>query len=75
MSLPDHVRPLPATAPPPEPRPVPALWLALLATPLAASANSPVLILDGLADAFRVRTATAAWLVTVFAWAVAVGTP
>ncbi|MFF0486622.1 MFS transporter [Streptomyces sp. NPDC004435] len=75
MPLPDHVQPLPATASPPKPRPVPALWLALLATPLAASANSPVLILDDMADAFGVRTATATWLVTVFAWAVAVATP
>ncbi|WP_234285226.1 MFS transporter, partial [Streptomyces venezuelae] len=57
------------------PRPVPALWLALLATPLAASANSPVLILPSMAGSFDVQTATATWLVTVFAWAVAVGTP
>ncbi|NML51624.1 MFS transporter [Streptomyces sp. R302] len=75
MPLLDRTRPLPTTAPPPEPRPVPALWLALLATPLAASANSPVLILDDIADSFGVRTATATWLVTAFAWAVAVGTP
>ncbi|MGW7427993.1 MFS transporter [Streptomyces sp. NPDC054861] len=54
---------------------MPAVWLALLATPLAASANSPVLILPDMADAFGVRTPTATWLVTVFAWAVAVGTP
>ncbi|MYR45532.1 MFS transporter [Streptomyces sp. SID5910] len=75
MSLLDRIRPLPSTAPPPEPRPVPALWLALLATPLAAGANSPVLILGDIADSFGVRTATATWLVTAFAWAVAVGTP
>jgi MFS family permease len=54
---------------------VPAVWLALLATPLAASANSPVLILPGMADSLGIRTATATWLVTVFAWAMAVGTP
>lgn len=56
-------------------RQVPAAWLALLATPVAASANSPVLILPGMADSLGVRTASATWLVTVFAWAMAVGTP
>lgn len=56
-------------------RHVPAVWLALLASPLAASANSPVLILPDMAGALGVRTATATWLVTVFAWAIAVGTP
>ncbi|MFC7447995.1 MFS transporter [Rhodococcus daqingensis] len=65
---PDESRAVPA-------RQIPALWLALLATPLAASANSPVLILPEMADSFGVRTATATWLVTVFAWAMAVGTP
>ncbi|MFI8423417.1 MFS transporter [Streptomyces sp. NPDC085479] len=75
MSLLDHARPLPATPPGPEPRPVPVLWLALLASPVAAAANSPVLILGDIADTFGVRTATATWLVTAFAWAVAVGTP
>lgn len=72
-------------APPPTPLPaqptatnaqqVPALWLALLATPVAANANSPVLILPDIADSLGVRTATATWLVTAFAWAMAVGTP
>ncbi|MFF5768183.1 MFS transporter [Streptomyces tanashiensis] len=62
----------PATA---APRHVPAIWLALLATPVAASANSPVLILPDMAGSLGVRTATATWLVTVFAWAMAVGTP
>ncbi|WP_338495290.1 MFS transporter [Streptomyces sp. SJL17-4] len=47
----------------------------MLATPIAASANSPVLILPGMADSLGIRTATATWLVTVFAWAMAVGTP
>ncbi|WP_395297677.1 MFS transporter [Kitasatospora hibisci] len=56
-------------------RPVPVVWLALLATPIAASANSPVLILPEMAGSLGVRTATATWLVTVFAWAMAVGTP
>ncbi|MEV6204444.1 MFS transporter [Streptomyces sp. NPDC051771] len=75
MSLLDRTRPRPLTAPPSEPRPIAALWLALLATPLAAGANSPVLILDDIAGSFGVPTATATWLVTVFAWAIAVGTP
>ncbi|GAA2819721.1 MFS transporter [Streptomyces showdoensis] len=57
------------------PRQVPAFWLALLATPVAASANSPVLILPDMAGSLGIRTATATWLVTVFAWAMAVGTP
>ncbi|MFI9046892.1 MFS transporter [Streptomyces sp. NPDC053427] len=72
MSLLDRTRPLQPTQ---APRQVPAAWLALLATPLAASANSPVLILPDMAESFGVRTDTATWLVTVFAWAVAVGTP
>lgn len=65
---PSITRPSPA-------RQVPAAWLALLATPVAASANSPVLILPGMADSLGVHTASATWLVTVFAWAMAVGTP
>ncbi|WP_318208105.1 MFS transporter [Streptomyces sp. SJL17-1] len=70
------VAPSPAVAPaPPTPGQVPVGWLALLATPIAASANSPVLILPGMADSLGIRTATATWLVTVFAWAMAVGTP
>ncbi|MFE7510278.1 MFS transporter [Streptomyces sp. NPDC057540] len=64
-----------APAPAAAPRRVPAVWLALLATPVAASANSPVLILPDMAASLGVRTATATWLVTVFAWAMAVGTP
>ncbi|MFJ7956376.1 MFS transporter [Streptomyces sp. NPDC096319] len=64
----------PATADAP-PRQVPSAWLALLATPVAASANSPVLILPDMAGSLGIRTATATWLVTVFAWAMAVGTP
>ncbi|WP_055556569.1 MFS transporter, partial [Streptomyces kanamyceticus] len=56
-------------------RQVHALWLALLATPVAASANSPVLILPDMAGSLGVRTATATWLVTAFGWAMAVGTP
>ncbi|MFF9769999.1 MFS transporter [Streptomyces sp. NPDC014636] len=64
--------PAPAT---PASRHVPAAWLALLATPVAASANSPVLILPDMAGSLGIPTATATWLVTVFAWAMAVGTP
>ncbi|AZM52956.1 MFS transporter [Streptomyces sp. WAC 01529] len=84
MSVLTQTRPGPApqaasvTPPPAAVRPtrqVPALWLALLATPVAASANSPVLILPDMAGSLGVRTATATWLVTVFAWAMAVGTP
>ncbi|NUU22959.1 MAG: MFS transporter, partial [Streptomycetaceae bacterium] len=54
---------------------IPALWLALLATPIAASANAPVLILPDIATDLGTSTATASWLVTTFAWAMAVGTP
>ncbi|HET6856603.1 MAG TPA: MFS transporter, partial [Streptomyces sp.] len=54
---------------------VPALWLALLATPIAAGANSPVLILPDMAGSFGVEPAAATWFVTTFAWAMAVGTP
>ncbi|MEU1790571.1 MFS transporter [Streptomyces sparsogenes] len=56
-------------------RQVPILWLTLLATPIAAGANAPVLILDDMGRSLGVRTATAAWLVTAFAWALTVGTP
>ncbi|WP_436770788.1 MFS transporter [Yinghuangia sp. YIM S09857] len=58
-----------------EPRRIPALWLALLATPVAATANAPVLILPEIAGDLVTSTATATWLVTTFAWAMAVGTP
>ncbi|MGW3566545.1 MFS transporter [Streptomyces sp. NPDC000941] len=51
------------------------LWLALLATPVAAGANAPVLILDDMGRSLGVGTATAAWLVTAFAWAMTVGMP
>ncbi|RKT06468.1 putative MFS family arabinose efflux permease [Streptomyces sp. 3211.6] len=62
-----------ATAP--APGPVPVLWLALLATPIAAGANAPVLILPDMARSLGVADATAAWLLTAFGWAMAVGTP
>ncbi|MER6775989.1 MULTISPECIES: MFS transporter [unclassified Streptomyces] len=55
--------------------PVPAFWLALLATPIAAGANAPVLILPDMAHSLGVSASTASWLVSAFAWAMAVGTP
>ncbi|MPY59113.1 MFS transporter [Streptomyces spongiae] len=75
LALPPAARTPPPPASTQETRQVPAAWLALLATPVAASANGPVLILPDMADSLGVRTATATWLVTVFAWAMAVGTP
>ncbi|MFD5557468.1 MFS transporter [Streptomyces sp. NPDC127068] len=54
---------------------VPVLWLVLLATPTAAGANTVVLTLPDVAAAFDATVPTAAWLVTVFAVAMAVGTP
>ncbi|UNO40261.1 MFS transporter [Streptomyces sp. MST-110588] len=56
-------------------RQVPVLWLALLATPLAAGANATVLLLPEIARSLNTGTATASWLVTAFGWATAVGTP
>ncbi|WP_030390746.1 MFS transporter [Streptomyces sp. NRRL S-241] len=55
--------------------PVPVLWLALLATPMAAGANAPVLILPDMARALGVSASTAGWLVAAYAWAMAVATP
>ncbi len=64
------------TGPPVPPRqPVPVLWLALLATPVALGGNAPVLILARLGGSLGVPVASATWLVTVFAWAMTVGTP
>ncbi|WTW93086.1 MFS transporter [Streptomycetaceae bacterium NBC_01309] len=80
-ALPRSIRPADAggttaaTAPAAAPRRIPALWLALLATPIAATANAPVLILPEIAGDLGTSTATATWLVTTFAWAMAVGTP
>ncbi|MFF3722877.1 MFS transporter [Streptomyces erythrochromogenes] len=59
----------------PVPGPVPVLWLALLATPVAAAANAPVLILPDMAASLGVGTSTASWLVAAFAWAMAVSVP
>ncbi|MFB7263709.1 MFS transporter [Streptomyces nojiriensis] len=55
--------------------PVPVLWLTLMATPLAAGANAPVLILPDMARSLGVSASTATWLVASYAWAMAVGTP
>ncbi|MGZ9931821.1 MFS transporter [Streptomyces sp. NC-S4] len=55
--------------------PVPVLWLALLATPLAAGANAPVLILPDMARSLGVSAGAATWFVASYAWAMAVGTP
>ncbi|WP_405530453.1 MFS transporter [Streptomyces avidinii] len=59
----------------PVPGPVPVLWLALLATPMAAGANAPVLILPDMARSLGVSASTVGWLVAAYAWAMAVATP
>ncbi|MFD3872500.1 MFS transporter [Streptomyces sp. NPDC058623] len=56
-------------------RPVPALLLALLAAPLAAGANAPVLIVPDIARSLDVPVGAAAQLLTAFGWAVAVAGP
>ncbi|MDA5281151.1 MFS transporter [Streptomyces sp. Isolate_45] len=56
-------------------RPVPALLLALMAAPLAAGANAPVLIVPDIAGSLGVPVGAAAQLLTAFGWAVAVATP
>ncbi len=55
-------------------RPSP-LWLALLAAPVATGANAPVLILPDIARSLNAEAAHVTWIVTVFAWAMTVGTP
>ncbi|MFI0975785.1 MFS transporter [Streptomyces sp. NPDC021093] len=65
----------PRLAAPAPPRRPSALWLALLAAPVATGANAPVLILPDMARSLGVSTAQATWLVTAFAWAMTVGTP
>ncbi|QES46587.1 MFS transporter [Streptomyces venezuelae] len=62
------------TAPAPNRR-LHALWPALLAAPIATGANAPVLILPDMARTLGVPTDRATWMVTVFAWAMTVGTP
>ncbi|WKD33911.1 MFS transporter [Streptomyces xanthophaeus] len=64
-----------ATRTAPRVGPVPALWLALMATPMAAGANAPVLILPDMARSLGVSASTAGWLVASYAWAMAVATP
>ncbi|MEU3527354.1 MFS transporter [Streptomyces sp. NPDC038707] len=56
-------------------RQVPVLWLALLAAPVATAGNAAVLILGDLGRSLGTTTATASWLVTVFALALAIATP
>ncbi|WP_244202009.1 MFS transporter [Streptomyces diastatochromogenes] len=56
-------------------RSVPILWLALLATPVAAANNAAVLILGDMSRSLGITTATGSWLVTVFALALAIATP
>lgn len=68
-------RPRPVPRPTRTERPVPALVLALLAAPVAITANSPVLILPGISADLGVSVATGSWLVSVFGWAIAIGTP
>ncbi|MEU5187614.1 MFS transporter [Streptomyces klenkii] len=59
----------------PAPHQVPILWLALLATPVAAANNATVLILGDMSTSLGVTTTTASRLVTVFALSLAVATP
>ncbi|WP_405476322.1 MFS transporter [Streptomyces canus] len=54
---------------------VPVLWLVLMASPVAAANNATVLILDDIGTALDTTAATASWLATVFALALAVATP
>ncbi|NYI06751.1 MFS transporter [Allostreptomyces psammosilenae] len=71
-------RPATGTPRPPGGRPpgrIPALWLALLAAPMATSANGPVLILADIAADLGVPVSAATWLTTAFGCALAVGTP
>ncbi|MEW2386579.1 MFS transporter [Micromonospora sp. NPDC047707] len=54
---------------------MPGMVLALLAAPLAMSANSPAIILATIAADLDVSVRAATWLVMMFGWALAVGTP
>ncbi|MFI1213516.1 MFS transporter [Streptomyces sp. NPDC020802] len=56
-------------------RRVPVLWLALLATPVAAANNASVLILGDMSRSLGITKTTASWLVTVFALSLAIATP
>ncbi|MER7228804.1 MFS transporter, partial [Streptomyces rubradiris] len=68
-----HTRASSAVSPPA--RQVPALWLVLLASPVAAAGNAAVLILGDLGRSLGTPAATASWLVTAYALALAVATP
>lgn len=68
-------RPGPEPADVVEPQRPAALWLALLAGPIALSANSPTLVLGTIAGGLGTSVATATWIATTFGWGVAVGTP
>ncbi|MEU4723336.1 MFS transporter [Nonomuraea dietziae] len=52
-----------------------ALSLAVLAGPMSFGIAGPALILGDVADGLGISPATATWLVTVFGWGIAVGTP
>lgn len=56
-------------------RPVGPAWLALLAGPLSFGITGPALVLDDIAGSLGTSGASAAALVTVFGWGVAVGSP
>ncbi|WP_031169143.1 MFS transporter [Streptosporangium roseum] len=68
----------PPTAPPMAPARhagVSAVWLAVLAGPMSFGIAGPALILGEVAGGLGVSTGSATWLVTVFGWGIAVGTP
>lgn len=54
---------------------VPVWWLVLMASPVAAALNASVLISDDIGEALSTSTASASWLATGFALALAVATP
>ncbi|CAM5519526.1 Major facilitator superfamily protein OS=Streptomyces glaucescens OX=1907 GN=SGLAU_17365 PE=4 SV=1 [Streptomyces glaucescens] len=56
-------------------RPVHALWLVLLGTPIAYGMTAPTLILPEIAGGAGTSVRSAAWLVTAFGWGIAAGTP
>ncbi|MGK5628755.1 MFS transporter [Streptomyces sp. URMC 123] len=72
-----------AVAPPPgsderpaaAPKRVPGLWLALLGAPVSLGTTTPALILPHAAGSLGVSMETAIWIVTTYAWGIAVGTP
>ncbi|MHC0433251.1 MFS transporter [Streptomyces sp. O3] len=60
---------------PPAARPVPALWLALIAGPLSFGIAGPSLVLDTIARDLGTTSDAVTWTVTAFGWGIAVGTP